>query len=151
MSDVADDISALWNEIYRLRSISTPYYAKSTYTPTYTGLTTAGVTTYTTQQGSYIRIGKLVIATATIIWTAATGTGNALFSLPFASANVSDQNYSGGARLESITFANSTPTIQLGFSQAFIRLNSPLTNAGSTNVAVEAAGNVVYTVAYFID
>src|SRR5262245_48178750 len=58
-------------------------YVVSTWTVTYVGGTTAGVTTYSLQDGKYIRIGSLVIFTGAVVWTAATGTGDARISLPF--------------------------------------------------------------------
>lgn len=126
------------------------FYATGTYTPTYEGSTIAGVTTYTTQQGAWVRIGSLVVVTGTIVWTAATGTGNAQISLPFTAANVANQNHSGSVRVVNVTFANGTPQIVLTPNTNFFILQSPLTNAASTVVAMEAAGNIVFTVAYFV-
>src|SRR5262245_2960870 len=63
------------------------FYAAAAYTPTYLGETTPGATTYTTQEGSYIRVGNLVLARGRVTWTAATGTGNATISLPFTAAS----------------------------------------------------------------
>lgn len=61
------------------------YNANTSFTPTLTGSTTAGTTTYTTQIGRYIRIGDLVWYTIQLVITGATGTGNAIISgLPFA-------------------------------------------------------------------
>jgi hypothetical protein len=54
------------------------------YTPVVSGGTSAGVGTYTTQLGQYIKIGKLVIFSARITTTAHTGTGNYQISLPVA-------------------------------------------------------------------
>lgn len=121
-------------------------YSTSTYTPTYTGQTTAGVTTYSLQTGGYRIIGSMCIATAAIAWTAATGTGNARFSLPFAAAQLG----SGGVRIDGVTFANSAPGINLASGNSFFTLLSPITNAGGTTVQMEAAGNIVYTVIFFI-
>ena len=58
------------------------WYEEGTYTPTLVGGTTAGTTTYTTQVGFYTRIGNRVTFDLTIIYTAATGTGEARLSLP---------------------------------------------------------------------
>jgi len=121
------------------------------WTPTYLGATTPGTTTYSIQVGAYTQLDKLVIASATIVWTAATGTGIALFSLPIAPSSTTNLFQSGGARIETITFANSTPGVNITPSVANFRLLSPLTNAAGTNVAVEAAGNIAYTIAYLID
>lgn len=128
-----------------------PLQDHSTYTPTYLGGTTAGVTTYTTQQGSWVRIGKQITVTLTVVWSAATGTGNAQFSLPFAASADANQNFSGSVRTVNVTFANSSPQILLQPSNNFFILQSPLTNAASTNVAIEAAGNVVATLTYFVE
>lgn len=55
-----------------------------TWTPTVTGQTTAGTTTYSTQTGNYVRVGNVVTLTCTIVYSAATGTGNlTIGGLPF--------------------------------------------------------------------
>jgi len=126
------------------------FYATGTYTPTYEGSTTPGVTTYTLQSGAWTRLGNVVIATGTVVWTAATGTGVAKISLPFATANVTNQNLSGSVRIDSVTFANSTPQVLITPNVAFFTLTSPLTNAASTNVAMEAAGNIIFTITYLV-
>jgi hypothetical protein len=91
------------------------------------------------------------VATGTIVWTAATGTGNAQFSLPLTASATSGQNFSGSVRTVNITFANSAPQVLVTPSSAFFILQSPLTNAAATTVAMEAAGNIVFTVTYFVD
>ena len=126
------------------------FYDAGTYSPTYEGSVTAGVTTYTLQQGAWIRIGAAIFVTGTVVWTAATGTGNAQISLPFTSANVSNQNYSGSVRTVNVTFANNAPQVLIGTNSAVFILQSPLTNAASTTVAVEVAGNIVFSVFYFL-
>lgn len=147
--DIVRRLLALDRRLSRLETAGAGYEV-GTYTPTYLGQTSAGVTTYSLQTGAYVRLGSLVVATGTLVWTAATGTGNAVISLPFTSANVTNQNYSGTARLDGVTFANSTPEVQVGSNQAFFTLRSPLTNASPTVVQVEAAGNVIFTVVYFV-
>lgn len=144
-------ITKLEQAVRRLMARSFISYAKGTYTPTYLGGTTAGVTTYTTQQGAWIRIGKQITVTGTIVWTAATGTGNAQISLPFAAANVANQNFAGSLRNVSVTFANGTPQLQLASAGTVMLMQSPLTNAASTPVAIEAAGNIIFTIVYFVD
>lgn len=66
------------------------WYEEGTWTPTVLGSTTAGTTTYSTQTGTYTRIGNLVYVQATLVWTNQTGTGNLRFGgLPFTSSNTS--------------------------------------------------------------
>jgi len=59
-------------------------YEQGTWTPTYYGGSTAGVTTYSLQNGIYTKIGNLVCWSVRITWSAATGTGNVRFGgFPF--------------------------------------------------------------------
>lgn len=74
---------------------SSPYVqlvegVKLPFTPTISGTTTAGVGTYTSQDGSYVKVGNIVNFELDIGWTAHTGTGNILVNgFPYASANSS--------------------------------------------------------------
>lgn len=61
-------------------------YEEGTFTPTIVGGTTAGVGTYTNQDGKYTKIGNIVHCQIYLGWTAHTGTGSILFSLPFTAA-----------------------------------------------------------------
>lgn len=70
------------------------------WTPTLIGSTTAGTTSYTTQQGYYTKIGSLVFITGTIVITAATGTGNATIgALPFTIRNQANGSVTGNVLL----------------------------------------------------
>lgn len=117
---------------------------QDTYTPTYEGGTTPGTTTYAVngQVGHYVRLGRLVFFHGRIQWTAATGTGQARISLPFTATNVTNLFSSLSVDTNNVTFANSTPTGVLTPGVAYFFMRSPLTNAASTDVAVEAAGVV---------
>jgi len=160
MSDQNDMLKMLYADNKRLNRTETretpfavgfsQFYDVGTYVPTYLGATTPGVTTYTTQQGAWIRIGAAIFVTGTVVWTAATGTGSAIISLPFAPVNITDQNYSGSVRTVNVTFANNAPQILIVPNAATFILQSPLTNAASTTVVVEAAGNIVFSVFYFL-
>lgn len=146
--NLIERIAKLEEQVGRLQARARIYYAKSSYTPTYTGGTTAGVTTYSLQQGQYFQIGKVVFVTGAVAWTNATGTGNARISLPFAGA--SGINQTGSLRLVNVTFANSTPQIEFA-STAYFEMRSPLTNAGGTVVQMEVAGNIIFTIVYMVD
>ena len=57
---------------------------EGTFTPTIIGGTSAGTGTYTTQTGTYTKIGNRVFFNIYAVWTAHTGTGDMLVSnLPF--------------------------------------------------------------------
>lgn len=58
--------------------------ATGTFTPTLTGATTAGTTTYVAQGGAYTKLGNQVFCTVNITISAATGTGDVVIgNLPF--------------------------------------------------------------------
>lgn len=77
---------------YGISFQNAPYYlnryAENTWTPVLEGTTSAGVGTYTLQQGHYIVMGNTVFIQGTLAWTNHTGTGNMLISgLPFPAIN----------------------------------------------------------------
>lgn len=146
-NDLARRLRTLRRDLRVTSATSPPIYVQNVYTPTYTGETTAGVTTYAAngQVGHYTRIGRLVFFYGRVEWTAATGTGNANVSLPFTPANVTNLNYGGGADTTGVTFANGTPVMLIGANLAFFRLRSPLTNAATATVQVEAAGTINFS------
>lgn len=121
-----------------------------TYTPTYDG-STPGATTYSVQVGFYARIGNIIIAWGTIVWTAASGTGNARISLPFTASATTNNNVAAYVRTVNVTFANGSVQAQIAANTAYIEMISPATNAGGTNLSVEAAGNIIFTAIYPID
>lgn len=133
-----------------LRGILAPYFlsqdtwiASGTYAPTYTGATTAGVTTYAAngQVGGWWRHGIVIFFRGRLEWTAATGTGNAQISLPpFTAASTTNLNAAISIDTNNITFANGTPQAIISAGGTVFQMRSPITNAGSAAVAVEAAG-----------
>lgn len=123
----------------------------STYTPTYLGDSSPGVTTYSTQAGFYCRIGNIIIAWGQVVWTAATGTGNARVSLPFNTSSVTNTVFAGSVDLLGVTFTNSTPIAEMTANNTGFVMRSPLTNANGAVVQIEAAGTIVFTIIYAID
>lgn len=148
MSDARDiwrAIQRIGDDLERLRKADAGAVTVA-YTPTYIGGTTPGATTYSFQSGTYALFGPIVVVTGQIVWTAATGTGAATISLPLAAIAV---NFSGYMRLDSVTFANSAPEMLITGSGSSFVMDSPITNAGPTRVAVETAGSIVFTCIYF--
>jgi hypothetical protein len=138
-------VNDLMRRVAKLESLSRIPYVKGTFTPTYEGATTAGVTTYTTQSGHWWRVGALVFVRAELIWTAATGTGNVVLGgLPYAAA----QTTPFAVMTNNVTFANSgvqgliTATEQVG------RLFSPVSNGVSAQLTIEASGTLRYAIVY---
>lgn len=144
MNELWKAIRALWKELDQLRALTRITYKKGTYTPTYVGATTAGVTTYTTQDGFYVRLGSLVFFHGRVIWTAATGTGSAIVSLPFTAQNTTGMRSIAVVYPTNVTFANGSIAAQIAPNTAFFTMNSPATNAAGTAVAVEAAGDIIF-------
>ncbi len=139
-------LRALETRVGRIEVRESPLTVPTTaYTPVYSGATTPGITTHTIQTGSWIQIGPLVVVWGQVAWTAATGTGNAQISLPSTPTVTSPR---GNVRTSSVTFAAGAPEIlTVG---AFVQLRSPTTNAATTPVAVEAAGDLFFAIAYLI-
>lgn len=108
------------------------YTNAGTWTPTVVGAV-AGTTNYTTQAGRYVRIGNLVWATATIVITSATGTGQAQFSLPIAVRSVANVNAFGSIVINGTGWALPVTTTY-----------PVLAGVGGTSIAVvQCAGNAI--------
>lgn len=77
-------------------------YLEGTFTPVVIGLSTTGAGTYSTQTGTYTRIGNRVLFNIELVWSAHTGTGNmAIAGLPLAAAG----NEAVAARNSGITLS----------------------------------------------
>jgi hypothetical protein len=98
-------------------------YEEGTFTPTLAGASSAGTTTYTTQQGSYTKIGRQVTISIRLSYSAATGTGEyRVGSFPFTVSNdsmeyiapliTSNLNWNGGTYIQVYVIPN---TIQAVF------------------------------------
>lgn len=117
----------------------TPAY--TTFTPKISGTSTAGVGTYTSQVGRYFKIGKLVYFSATVAWTAHTGTGSlTLTSLPFASLSGSSV-YVVNAALENVTYSNDVVAI-IGANTTSMTLYSQSTGGALSGIAIDTTGTL---------
>ncbi len=124
-------------------------YEEGTFTPTIDGTTAAGAGTYTTQVGTYTKVGRVVHAMIALVWTAHTGTGNMIIKgLPFAADNIT-----GGAGVASFDYANLTyPSPITGYvaaTGASIILQSSTTGAGATPLAIDTAATLRCFITYF--
>lgn len=109
-------------------------YAEGTWTPTVLGVGAAGVTTYISQVGGYVRIGNLVTVTAYIDISAATGTGDvSLGGLPFTVKNVTNQRPTGTL----LIYGSGTWTLGAGYTQSTVW---PLTNALTSEAMISGSG-----------
>lgn len=91
-------------------------YEEGTWTPVVIGSTTAGTGTYTTQSGSYTKIGRFVTVNCDLAWSAHTGTGNLVITgLPFVNS---------GALCAGATYANNMNFGTLATQLAALVLNA---------------------------
>lgn len=123
-------------------------YATGTWTPTYLGLSTAGTTTYTTQQGNYVQIGRMVVASFELTWTNATGTGSAAIYLPSTAA--STMEFPMPIYTTNVTFSAGTPYGFVNTGTNYLILGTPTTNAATATLAIETAGTIYGTAIYFV-
>lgn len=150
MRDVYERLAYLEKIVEELNRRTFPIYDRGTWAPTYVGGTTAGVTTYTTQQGDYTRIGRIVAAKGRVTWTAATGTGQARISLPFAAAAGVNMETPAMIWTSNVTFGALTPYGLVQQGVQYLTIWTPANNAASVAIAVEAAGDVIFEAIYFV-
>jgi hypothetical protein len=103
-------------------------YEEGTWTPTITS-SGGGTPTYNTQQGSYVKIGKVVTARAYVSFNKTGLTaGNLSLSLPFTSENVSN------------TFGPVTVTYWTGWTTTMFMLGGLISPNGSTVALYKTSG-----------
>lgn len=113
-------------------------YEEGTFTPTILGLTSAGVGTYSVQQGTYTKIGRLVFMQLAVTWSAHTGTGAmAIGGLPFTVAGVTPMSIVAN----NLTFSNQL-AVRANGSSAQLLLISMSSGASATTVTMDTAGEI---------
>lgn len=118
------------------------------FTPTYFGATTAGTTTYTTQTGSYMRLGGAVMFALQLTWTAVTGTGaGRIGGLPVSggvnspvSVYYTNLTHTAGRQLEGL-INNSTEIALFACDPG---------GGGATQPTIDAAGEIRCAGVYFV-
>jgi hypothetical protein len=126
-------------------------YEEDTFTPRIDGTTTAGVGTYTVQNGKYTKIGDIVTFTIQITWSAHTGTGNMVVAnLPFTSLVPS----TGSVRFRNLIVPTGHfPQIVIGPGLSYIILETFLadgTDNTPTAKTIEAAGDLYLQITYSV-
>ena len=131
--------------------------SEGTWTPTLTGGSTAGTTTYTDQFGTYVIIGNFIFLSCLIIITGATGTGNAViggFPNPVGSTN-------GDLAVCAINISAAGWTWPVGSTSLVGLINNggitmTINGIGSATATsplqmANAAANIYFNVAYRLD
>lgn len=123
------------------------------WTPVIQGSSSAGVGTYTRQHAVYMRLGRLVVATFDLVWTAHTGTGNmqvAGWPVTFA---LSSSEYVGNVLYENLTLPANTVQVILNGTNAttVAEVTALIDAAGRSQVAMDGAATLSGTIVYFSD
>ena len=126
-------------------------YEEGTFTPTIVGTTVAGAGTYTTQVGTYTKIGRLVNFQIYLNWSAHTGTGDMnIGGLPVTSANTADVIHPVSFYHTTLTL--STSNILLGFininSTSITLRETPTGTSLAAAVAIDTAALVMASGSY---
>ena len=124
-------------------------YEEGTFVPTLVGGTIPGVTTYTLQVGRYVRIGNWVWINYTIDITAATGTGNANFIMPFTaqSSGIESQSLGGKQDVGTGVYNIMSSSISPGTNIGHLRAEGSTTVYQMENAARFYSGGLFYRIA----
>ena len=128
-------------------------YESGTWTPTYYGASTAGTTTYNAsfRYGYYTRVGRAVLFSCIVAWSAATGTGQVrVGGLPFTVSSTAGMYFAPAVRADGITFTGTGLQAVIVPATTFMQIESPNSNAAPTAVAVESAGSFIISGMYFV-
>jgi hypothetical protein len=138
-------ITPLQTGVYQTGDIT-----QSTFTPTAVGTTTAGVGTYSQQQGSATIVGNRCLFQLYLSWSAHTGTGNLRISdLPAAAATSKWAACAVWSNNLTLTASN---VLQAYVSGSQIILQQAPTGGGSaTNVALDTAAELMVCGVYEIN
>lgn len=127
-------------------------YEVGTFTPTLVGQTSAGMTTYSSQEGNYTRIGNRVFIDLLVAITAATGSGNILIgALPFTVA--AGRNPVCAVMVDGFTWPASGTSMNGIFNAGATTAGVIATQSGGANQRVQiasVAGSVRMSGVYFV-
>ena len=121
-------------------------YEEGTFTPVIEGVTTAGVGTYSAQQGVYVKVGKLVTFHLYINWSAHTGTGNTkIVGLPFnTSSGISYQSIAIGQISNfALTASNTASAYTQANTNFMLLVQSPVGGGAATTVPLDTAASLI--------
>lgn len=110
-------------------------YEYGVWNPFYYGTSSAGTGTYSVSNGTYVKFGKGVLATFSLVSSSHTGTGNIRFGgLPYPAASTS--NYTASCAIGSssnLTVPSGRyPTAYIGGGSSFISLEANAVSGGSS-------------------
>ena len=119
-------------------------YEEGTWTPTITGGTTAGSTTYSIQQGHYTKIGDTVQIFGYVVISAANGSGELrLGGLPFTTSNVVYSHVAAQTGNLALTANNYCSLAETALNATFmVLIQSPVAGGAAATVVPIANSNI---------
>jgi hypothetical protein len=129
-------------------------YEEGTWTPTVAGATTAGTGTYTTQVGSYTKIGNRICVQGRVTWTALTGSAGTLRigGLPFTSSSVANSFHPVSLRVADLTQpADSTLQCYVLTNSTQFSIDTIASGGGApAGLTVDTAADIIFAGHYYI-
>jgi hypothetical protein len=127
-------------------------YEEGTFTPTIIGATTAGTGTYSTQVGTYTKVGRAVSFQIDIGWSAHTGTGDMQVSgLPFTSSPAINTAVTVGFASNVALTASNILIADVNTNAVIVVLRQTPTGGGAvTTVPIDTAARIMLSSTYNI-
>lgn len=95
-----------------------PYQDAVSFTPTIIGSSSAGIGTYSIQQGWYTQIGNMIMCAIELQWSAHTGTGDLwIGNLPFTIRNLANYSPEGIVNTQNLPLPGSANRTSIGSGQ----------------------------------
>jgi hypothetical protein len=114
--------------------------------PVIEGTTAAGVGTYSSQTGTFIKIGRLMYVSCVLGWSAHTGTGNMIISgLPKASNGAA-----GVPSFEHTSMTVANPPLLGRASGTTIILESQASGSPAVALPIDTAGGIRVSMSYVV-
>lgn len=146
------DAGIVFNKTGALTNSTLDDYEVGTWTPTVSGQTSSGTGTYSAQTGTYVKIGKVVTITYTLVWSAHTGTGyGRLTNLPFTTAASSSYEWLNIMECNNYTMPASTYPVILasGGGNSYCNLYTGAIGTGSlTQLTLDTAASIYGSLTY---
>lgn len=139
---------------FALTSLAPVTQSAAAYTPVISGTTVAGAGTYTAQVGYYVKTGVFVNGHVFLNWSAHTGSGNFLISIPFAAKNIANlsQAISVGEPNGIALTAGNVISGYIAPGASNISLSqSPTGGGASSAVPLDTSASIILSFSYITD
>lgn len=128
-------------------------YEEGTWTAVVIGSTIAGTASYSSQNGLYVKIGRLVTFSTYCDWNSGTGTGTLqIGGLPFTADSTAVYPACSIGEVNNITLTSlnvMTARVQISSTKIFIQ-QYPIGGGAATSVSYDSSGYIVLSGSYYI-